>query len=86
MSNPEGKTTKEYRLFSEQFQICNSDGTCQHMNKSNHDSMPKAEQELYAEHKRTMSMADDYFGPRGPLFCGVSPGTCSSKHCPKRKQ
>ena len=32
-----------------------------------------------------MSKATDCFGPRGPLFCGASPGVCSSVHCPKRE-
>lgn len=73
------------RSFSKQFRFCNSDGTCLHMSKANHDAMPKLEQERYAENKLTMSMATDYFGPRGPLFCGASPGVCSSHHCPKLK-
>ena len=75
----------ERQSFSKQFRICNADGTCLHMSKASHDSMPKDERERYAEDKRTMKMAADYFGPRGPLFCGASPGVCSSKHCPKRE-
>lgn len=80
------KQSTERQSFSHQFRICNSDGTCQHMSRASHDSMPPAEQARYAEDKRYMKMDADYFGPRGPLFCGASPGICSSKHCPKRKQ
>lgn len=74
----------EKQSFCRQFKICNQDGTCQHMSKALHDSMPIIERERYAEDQRTMSMAKDYFGPRGPLFCGAAPGVCSSTHCPKR--
>lgn len=74
------------RPFSEQFRICNRDGTCQHMTKARHDSMPEIEQQGYADDKRIMSMPADYFGPRGPLFCGASPVVCSSKHCPRRNE
>jgi hypothetical protein len=76
----------ERQTFYKQFLTCNSDGTCQHMSKSKHDAMPKDEQDRYAEDKRTMKMAGDYFGPRGPLFCGAAPGLCSSHHCPKRER
>lgn len=65
--------------FHHQFVLCNEDGTCQHMSRAKYDSMPKDEQEAYDGH----GMPTGYYGPRGPLFCGASPGTCSAKHCPK---
>jgi hypothetical protein len=67
------------KLFSEQFRVCNSDGTCQHMSRENYDLMPKKERKSYDDY----GMPKGYYGPRGPLFCGASPGVCSSSHCPK---
>ena len=75
----------ERESFSSQFRLCNTDGTCQHMSRERHDSMPKIEQRRYARDKIAMNIMPDYYGPRGPLFCAALPGTCSSKHCPKRK-
>lgn len=68
--------------FSAQFRDCNATGICEHMSKANHDAMPKAQQRAYAKHRKFMGYPDSYFGPRGPLFCGITPGVCSSKHCP----
>lgn len=70
----------ERRSFSTQFRICNGDGTCQHMSRANYFSMSDDQQKNYDG----MGMPPNYFGPRGPLFCGAKPGICSSKHCPKR--
>lgn len=68
--------------FSAQFSECNSNGVCQHMSKENHDSMPKSQKKHYLKDKQSMNLAKDYYGPRGPMFCGISPGICSSDHCP----
>ena len=55
------------------------------MSRANYDSMSNSQGQEYAKNKTSMNLAQDYFGPRGPLFCGVTPGVCSSSHCPLRK-
>lgn len=70
------------RRFSEQFAECNALKVCEHMSRENHDSMPKSQKKHYLKDKRVMKLPRDYYGPRGPLFCGLSPGICSSDHCP----
>lgn len=71
--------------FHRQFRICDSDGTTRHMSRAAHDSMPEDQRKEYADYKYEHRMPADYYGPRGPLFCGIAPGLCSLAHCPKLK-
>lgn len=69
------------KSYSAQFRECNSNGTCRHMSREHHDTMPAQQKRAYRSHAKFMGLAKDYFGPRGPLYCGHTPGVCSSKHC-----
>lgn len=76
----------ERESFSQQFRKCNSDGTCQHFNRARYDSMTPDSQAHYDETKASMCLPPEYCGPRGPLFCTLKPGVCSSGHCPLLKK
>lgn len=72
--------------FRDIYKQCREDGTCKDMNKDLFYSMTPTARDNFNFVKRYFQKPEDYYGPFGPMFCGVSLGICSSGECPKWKK